>query len=207
MNQATLAKASPVDPGHASTSGLLARQSFRACTRRLLNDSSNIALHHERLASALALDGSEPVQGALVDLFFGCTAASMNDRREALELVWHRLNPLIGQVFKAHLASSLSLSSSRLATRWSILVSPSLDIPRRALRCSADDSRAFAAIAIDAWHNKDEMAQQTFLEHCLVCGDTLAFMLARRAILQKHDTLPASWSAVGYQLEQVVLAA
>ena len=180
---------------------------FRALGRRLLSNRNDVALHMMRLNSALNLSGTEPVQGALVDLFFACPKSNFSDRSRALELVRMHLNPLVAQIFDLCITKSAMLATSQLATRWSILVSPSLDIPRRALRCSADDSRAFAAIAIDAWHNKDEMAQQTFLEHCLVCGDTLAFMLARRAILQKHDTLPASWSAVGYQLEQVVLAA
>jgi hypothetical protein len=190
----------------AGGSNLAARQSFRAFGRRLQRDSNNVALHGQRLVAALALDGAEPVQGALVDFFFACTAADTAVRCAALEQVRHRLNPLIAQVFETHLGSNLSLTSSRIATRWSIFVSPSLDVPRRALRCSADDSRAFAKTAIAAWHSKDEATQQAFLEHCLICKDTLAYMLARRVILQHQNTLPVAWSEVGHQLEQAVLA-
>jgi mono/diheme cytochrome c family protein len=91
---------------------------------------------------------------------------------------------------------------SPLATRWSVLAMPSADISTRARRCSADDSRSLAKIAVQAVADSDQQAQQIFLHHCLTCHDNLAFMLARREILKLAKQLPPGWEAVSLQLER-----
>lgn len=185
-------------------SSLAVRQLFRACGRRLVRDSQNVALHRERLALADRLPGCEPVQGALADLFFACRTASDEDRRTALETASNRLSPFARRWFGPYVHSPAFLSYSPLATRWSVLVGSSLDVPRRVLRCSTDDSRQLVGDALEAWHRGDEAAQTAFLEHCCICRDTLAFLLARRAILRERGELPPNWRAVSLMLQQAV---
>lgn len=172
-----------------------ARLAFRACGRRLLRTPGDYAQHARRLGLALELPGSEPVQGALADLWVGCREAGETDRRRALDAVRSRLSPLTARAFEQHLAGGLP-ACTRLATRWSVLATASLDLPARSLCCSTDDSRALAAQAVQAWQDGDEAAQDEFLRHCRVCRDGLAFMLARRAILRRGAELPKHWAAV-----------
>ncbi len=72
------------------------------------------------------------------------------------------------------------------------------------MRCNTDDSRFHAQNAVKAWQVHDVAAQDAFLEHCVICQDKLAFLLARRSLLQQLDELPAAWKAVGDQLEMMV---
>ena len=51
----------------------------------------------------------------------------------------------------------------------------------------------------------DLPAQQAFLSHCLVCRDTLALMLARRALLRLTPELPRHWAEVFVRLQATVL--
>ena len=109
------------------------------------------------------------------------------------------LDELIGAVAQraaTAVADPGPTACSGLATRWSVLVSPSLNVPRRRLRCSADDSRALAGAAAAAFVAHDEPAQAEFLDHCTVCDDVAAFMLARRAILRQGHVLPPPWLRV-----------
>lgn len=178
------------------------QQSFRAFGRRVLRDRHNLSLHIERLRLALELPGAEKAQGALADLFFDCPDAKADARRAALTSVRPRLSPSAGRWFDAYVNAATFPTCSRMATRWSVLVITSLDVPRRALRCSADDSRQLADAALVAWRSGNEAAQEEFLDHCWVCRDTLAFMLARRAITQQCGGLPPPWEAVSSLLQQ-----
>jgi hypothetical protein len=89
-----------------------------------------------------------------------------------------------------------------LATRWSVLAQPSVDIPTRARRCSPDDSRDIAAQALRALDADDAAGVSRFLDHCMTCHDNLAFMLVRRAVLKDGRNLPAAWESVSRALEQ-----
>lgn len=181
------------------------RQSFRALGRKVLRDPKNVSLHSARLASALTFTGTEPVQGALADFFFGCQQADIGVKQQALASVRDRLRPVVQRWFEPYVSTLPFPSCCTMATRWSILVYTSLDVPRRILRCSADDSRQLVAGAVEAWRKGEEAAQEAFLEHCCVCRDTLAFMLARRVIIKERGELPPRWRAVCLSLQQAVL--
>ncbi len=181
------------------------RLRFRQLGREVLLDRSSLALHRARLRIAVGLPGAEPAQGALADLLFGCADSSQAQKAAALQMAQPRLRDAVVAAFVPYVSGLDFPRCSRLATRWSVLVAASLDVPPRALRCSADDSRRLADDAVDAWLRDDEAAQIEFLDHCWVCGDTLAFMLARRAILSQQDTLPPRWDAVCNALQHSLL--
>ena len=88
-----------------------------------------------------------------------------------------------------------------------MLVAPSLDVPRRAILCSVDDSRRIAAEAVPALLAGDTQAEQDFLAHCEGAGDSLAFMLARRALTRAGRTLSPQWEAVSLALQDGVMQA
>lgn len=179
-----------------------ARQAVRQHARQLLRQPRDVGAHLARLHASLELPGSEPVQGALADLFMQFGADEQELKRSAVQLAQGRLAPHVLRGFEARVAQAVVPRITPLATRWSVLARPSADIATRARRCSVDDSRLLAERAEAAWAAGDLAAQQEFLHHCVTCRDNLAFMLARRAVLRTTAVLPDEWQAVSLQLEQ-----
>ncbi|MBO9514047.1 MAG: hypothetical protein J7549_08020 [Variovorax sp.] len=177
------------------------RAAFRRHGRQVLAHPGDAGRHLARLAAALELPGAEPVQGALSDLFVGCTGASADVRRSALAMAASRLDPPVRRAFEHQVDHPNPARSSVLATRWSVLASPSMDVPRRSVRCSSDDSRRLAQAGAAAVERGDLEAQEAFLGHCLECGDVLAFMLARRALARRGEPLPERWERVSALLQ------
>ena len=180
-----------------------ARLAVRLQARRMLRDPLDVSAHLARLQAALELPGSEPVQGALADLFVAFGERETLIKRSALQLARDRLAEHVVRWFEAQAGQARLSRITPLATRWSVLARPSADISTRARRCSGDDSRALADQAVKAFENADAEAQAAFLHHCVTCHDNLAFMLARRALLRGGEKLPSNWDAVSRQLQQV----
>lgn len=179
-----------------------ARLAVRQHARRLVCDPADVSAHFARLHAALELPGSEPVQGALADIFVSFGEREESLKRTALQMARDRLAAHTARWFEAQAGRARLSRISPLATRWSVLARPSADMSTRARRCSVDDSRALADQVVRAVENADVQAQQEFLHHCVTCHDNLAFMLARRALLRANANLPADWEAVSLQLEQ-----
>jgi hypothetical protein len=183
-----------------------ARERFRAAGRAVLRDPGLWSAHLARLSAAAEMPGAEPVQGALADLFLGCRHAPHQAKRAALESVRRRLGTHAARRFEDCVNTEAFAACNRLATRFSVLAEVSLDVPRRTLRCSGDDSRRLATRAVAAWRQGDADAQQGFLDHCVVCGDTLAFLLARRVLLREALNLPPPWKHACEALQRMVLS-
>ena len=82
-------------PQAPETASWRARASFRAAGRRVLRDPARREAHWQRVQAALALPGSEPVQGALVDMLHACPpdAADFETKWQQLGVA-RRLAPL-----------------------------------------------------------------------------------------------------------------
>lgn len=180
-----------------------ARLAVRQQARRMLRDPLDASAHLARLQAALQLPGSEPVQGALADLFVAFGEREALLKRSALQLARDRLAEHVVRWFEAQAGQARLSRITPLATRWSVLARPSADMSTRARRCSGDDSRALANQAVKAVENADAEAQAAFLHHCITCHDNLAFMLARRALLRASEKLPPNWDEVSRQLQQI----
>lgn len=182
------------------------RRAVRRGARQLVHTPTDAAAHLARLHASFDLPGNEPVQGVLADIFTALGADHSALKAQALDLVRSRLSPHVATWFESQTNAPALPKISPLATRWSVLATPSADISTRARRCSADDSRALAKRAVQAVNKSDEQAQQLFLHHCLTCHDNLAFMLARREVLKSATQLPPAWDEVSTQLERSVSA-
>ncbi len=178
------------------------RRAVRRGARLLVRTPTDAATHLARLHAASEMPGTEPVQGVLADMFTALGADHSALKAQALELVRTRLSTHVAAWFGSQIHAPALPRISPLATRWSVLAMPSADISTRARRCSADDSRVLAQVAIQAVAASDEQAQQLFLHHCLTCHDNLAFMLARRALLKGASQLPSGWDEVSQHLER-----
>lgn len=182
-----------------------ARRDMRRHARSILQNTQDVSAHLGRLHAALALSGTEPVQGVLADLFvaFGETQSVL--KHAGLELARARMAGHVLRWFESQVAAPALYPITALATRWSVLAAPSADVSTRARRCSVDDSRLLAAQAIADMASNDHVALQAFLHHCVTCHDNLAFMLARRAMLRTMSELPPEWDLTSKQLEQPVV--
>ena len=200
---------SPADRPAAEDPSLIeARLEFRACSRRVMRQPTDLVAHSERLNVALKLPGSEPVQGALADCFVGSgLGASVGVRGAALEKVRPRLSLDIARRFEQHLRGTEFPLCSPMATCWSVLAIASMDVPRRIRRCSIDDSLRLADAAAQAYQRGDAAALDEFLEHCRVCRDSVAFVRARGEILQQGHELHGRWDDIAMLLEAAEHAA
>lgn len=151
-----------------------------------------------RVLLACKLDGTEPLQGALADLLHACAPhAAWYLVLLSRAPVDQRLPTHVRSAVLEQVRSAARLpATNALATRWSVLTSPSLDVPRRAVLCSVDDARSIAERAIPALLAGDADTEQAFLSHCEGSGDTLAFMMARRELTRQGRVLSARWDAV-----------
>jgi len=186
-----------IDPSHDH-----ARRAVRRHARALLRDPVNLQTHMARIDAATELPGAEPAQGVLADVFTSLGQEQAATKLATLAKVRSRLSAHVASWFESQVDKPALPKISPLATRWSVLAIPSADISTRARRCSADDSRALAALAVRSIENADAQGEQLFLHHCLTCHDNLAFMLARRQLLKRNPLLPPGWDVVSRQLEQ-----
>ena len=111
------------------------REHFRQTGRDVLLVPGDRKLHEVRVMAACALDGAEPVQGAVADLMHGCLPdAEATARLLRRPQVAERLAPFVARDFLALAERRERLPRvSPLATRFSVLTMPSLDVPQRAL--------------------------------------------------------------------------
>ena len=187
-------------------SPLSLRVHFRQTGRDVLREPADRKRHEARVMAACELHGAEPLQGAMADLMCGCKPQALASTRLLRHpRVVERLAPFVARAFRALADQGARLPRvSPLATRYSLLTAPSLDVPRRALLCGVDDSRALAARAIPALLAGDAEAEDAFLDHCEGAGDSLAFMLASRALAQAGVPQSQRWLEVFVGLQNGV---
>lgn len=165
---------------------LAARQDFRYYSRKVFLVPNDRSFHEKRIDAALLLEEKEPVQGALADFFYSCWYDIPYDIQDIFARVKDRLQPQIAQSFNDCINKLDYIQrSSVLATRWSVLVSPSLHVHGNRLRISSDDARNVAkditfaimnARDIEDW-DTIERIETDFFSHCLARNDRLAFSL------------------------------
>lgn len=168
---------------------------FRHYSRAVLRAPSTTAYHKERINLAKKLDESEPLQGALSDYFFGCWYDIPLIHPEFVHDFEARLSTQALQIIHDCLTKKYFLQKNNLlATRWSVITTPTLDVASHKLRTSSDDATRIAQNLTDAIilahqkgeHSKVAQLEDEFFEHCLVCHDLVAFMKAWFA-LGKHN--------------------
>lgn len=179
---------------------------LRAHARRLLLSPQDAGAHIARLHAALQMADSEPVQGALADLYVSLPRSERALRVAALQMTESRLNPHVAEAFARNSQGYPLPSVTPLATRWSVLAHPSADVPARVRRANPDHSRRLAREVVQALCEGDPTlaarVESEFLDHCINCQDKLAFMLAARELRREELALDDRWSRTASWLEQ-----
>lgn len=162
--------------------------------------------HALRIAVACRFDGTEPVQGALADAFHAgmqadpLIAATLDSMARVGVLPEQTL-----QTYRHLRQKNKGLPHvNTLATRWSVLTSPSLDVPVHGLLCGRDDANTIAAAALMAILAGEQTAEEFFLEHCAATNDVRSFMVVRSELNKKGHPLSPRWAQVSETLQDAV---
>ncbi|UYZ69492.1 hypothetical protein LP090_07595 [Moraxella bovis] len=185
---------------------------FRHYSRAVLSSPSVAEYHKERINTAKKLDESEPLQGALSDYFFDCWYDVPMIRPEFIQEFESRLSTQAWQIINDCMTRQYYLQKNNLlATRWSVITTPTLDVPSHKLRASSDDAAHLAQSLLESIltahkaQNFDEVTrlEDEFFDHCLACHDLVAFMKAWFK-LGKHDwDFDMRWVACRTELERL----
>lgn len=189
----------------------VARKSFRYFSRKIFVVPNNRFYHEQRINAALMLNEKEPLQGALADFFYGCWYDIPFDGVDIFDRVKDRLPPHIKQAFQNCINKLDYIKfSSEFATRWSVLVTPSLNVETHRLRISSDDAKEIAknitnelmsARDNNDWHSVEQLENE-FFAHCLACNDRLAFSIVWFRLGKSDWQFDERWSDCQEQLEQ-----
>ena len=116
----------------------VAHRVFRFYSRKVFLAPNNRHFHEQRINAALLLTEKEPLQGAVADFFYGCWFDIPYDVNNLFTRIKDRLTPEAKQGFRDCIdKKSYIQRNSMLATRWSVLVSPSLNEQKQRLRISS----------------------------------------------------------------------
>lgn len=167
------------------TTSLGSRQQFRYYSRRVVEKPTSKYDHEQRISVAETFYEDEPLQGALADFFYACWYNLSDENFSLLYEVKDRLSPEVFEKFQRCLEKKEYVQPiSELATRWSVLVSPSIDVPMHRLRIGRDDSMRIAKqisqqlLEAQEQQNEElvEQIEADFITHCLACLDRVAFL-------------------------------
>lgn len=189
---------------------------YRLYSRQIISQPMNMDLHTSRVMTAMELDEKEPLQGALADLFYGCWFDVPYFGERMLTQAKEKLNPLVLESFERCInGEDYVFEVSPLATRWSVLTSPSMRAHEHQLRISSDDSRSVAQIVITALmevledeeegEERDELLgeiEQEFFAHCLATDDRLAFSIVWWELAKNKWQFHEGWTQCRKQFEQ-----
>ena len=196
-------------------SEMAARKVFRFYSRKVFLAPNNRYFHEQRINAALLLNEKEPLQGAVADFFYGCWYDIPYDVTNLFTRIQDRLYPHVEQGFRDCInKKSYIQRNSMLATRWSVLVSPSLNEQTKRLRISSDDAKEIAKdITIElmqARDNKDwstiEQIENEFFAHCIARHDRLAFSLVWFRLGKSDWQFDERWNHCQQRLDQTIKA-
>ncbi|WP_019520835.1 hypothetical protein [Faucicola boevrei] len=190
---------------------------YRLYSRQVMTQPMNMDLHTSRVMTAMELDEKEPLQGALADMFFGCWYDVPYFGERMLSQVKEKLNPKVMEGFETCIYNKkYILESSSLATRWSVLVSPSMSVFENQMLVSPDDSRSVAQITISALldaledyeDDPEEVGEEIreieeeFFKHCLTTDDRLAFTIVWWELSKNKWQFSENWTQTRHAFEE-----
>lgn len=188
-----------------------ARRTFRYYSRKVFLSPNNRNFHVQRINAALLLTEKEPIQGAIADFFYGCWYEIPYDVEDLFSRIKYRLLPHVEQGFHDCIdKKSYVQRNSMLATRWSVLISPSLNEQKQRLRLSSDDAKEISKdITADLMQARDEedwvtieQIENEFFAHCIARNDRLAFSLVWFRLGKSDWQFDERWNRCQESLEQ-----
>ncbi len=184
---------------------------FRRYSRLVYANPSSSYYHKQRIRTALNFGQNEPLQGALADYFFACWYEVAKDGDVLLAMIQDKLPSYLIDAFEKYVRQGYYMPDiSPLATRWSVLVTPSMDVPKHQLYISKDDAAQVAknvsANLLAARHVSDATLvheiELEYFSHCVACQDRMGFMIAWFALAKEGWEFHEGWLTCKAALEQ-----
>lgn len=178
------------------------RRAFRYHSRRVLERPSSKYDHEQRIRIAIHFEEDEPLQGALADYIFTFWYDLVTQGDDLFEEIKHHLKVDILEKFRQCLTKQNYITSiSDLATRWSVLLTPSSDVPAHQQVITREDSLQLALTAsselLQARQQQDhELVQQLeneFISHCMACMDRIAFLTVWMKLSNQDWKFTSKW--------------
>lgn len=179
------------------------RKTFRYYSRSVKIAPHSEHHHIERIRTAMHLEQNEPLQGALADYFYACWYRLSTEGNEILNKASKRLNTWVVDDFRQFINQGYYLPHiTKLATRWSVLVSPSMDMPSHQMYVGKDDASKVAKDIcqrlLNAKASEDDtkitQIEQEFFAHCLACHDRMGFMMVWFELSKHHWHFHENWA-------------
>lgn len=182
------------------------RREYRYYTRLVKRLPMYSYYHKKRLVVARQMAWREPLQGALADYFFACWHEMDFDGALMLEELSGILPEHVLLGFRQYLyQGSHILPVNHLATRFSVLVSPSMNVPRHKLFVGKDDAKGLSAkvsaALIDADPSDIALIQAEYFAHCLACQDKMGFMMTWFSLAKLGWVFDEAWLDCKNRLE------
>ena len=184
---------------------------FRLYSRRVIQHPNNINYHQKRIDIAQKLTANEPLQGALVDMFYGCWFEMPYIGHSILINAKNRLQSNVYKSFEQCILKKDYIQKvSVLATRWSVLVAPSLNVASHNLLTSSDNARQLANEVVvlllinQKLHRFDRIAEieEDFFAHCIACQDLIAFTITWFKLAKEKWDFDKRWMECQEYLER-----
>lgn len=188
------------------------RRQFRFFSRAVYQSPSLYQFHQKRLRAGAGLGRQEPLQGALADLFFACWYDMAVMGPEIMSEYGEKLPAHIQDEFWRYVNTGEHLPKvSPLATRFSVLVSPSMQVPAHQIYLGRDDAKSIAkqitqTLVLARQTNDDGLVAETtqaYLAHCMACKDLMGFMMTWFALSKESWVFDKDWQTCKFQLEQL----
>ncbi len=186
------------------------RRKFRYYSRMIYKNPTFSDCHKKRILLALQFEQNDILIGALADYFFGCWYEIAKDGYQTLFMAADKLPRHTMSAFEDFInQGSYMTQISTLATRFSVLVTPSMDVPTHQMYVGKDEARQVADVFKDAFsvafYDGDELKvtqiESEFFAHCMACRDTMSFMMAWFAISKMGYPMHEGWQACKLVLE------
>lgn len=188
------------------------RSQFRYYSRCVRYFPTSTYYHKKRLEVAMAFVESEPLQGALADYFYAGWYDIAREGATLLDLFGDKLPAHIVQDFLAYVNQGQYLPSiSPLATRFSVLVSPSLNVPAHRLYVSKEEAQKISNDVVAKLTDTSlletpellSQIQKDYLAHCQVCQDRMGFMMTWFALSKTGFEFDEEWRACKQYFEMM----
>lgn len=190
----------------------LARKQFRHYTRLVKSSPQHVYYHQKRLEAASKMGEIEPIQGVVADYFFVCWYEVAEQKDWIISTLQTLLPPRIADKFLAYINTGKYLYAvTPLATRWSVLTTPSMSIPAYQIYIGKDEAKklakAVSAQLLTAKKLGDEQAvktiEQEYFSHCLACSDKMGFMMTWFALSKQGWVFGDAWLSCRTSLERI----
>lgn len=187
------------------------RKEFRYFSRLVKLTPANEHYHRKRIQAAMRLEQNEPLQGALADYFYACWYLMSTQGNQLLKEVSARLQAWVLEEFHRLVGQGYCLPSiTKLATRWSVLASPSMDMPSHQMYVGKDDAswvakdvcKQLLAAKVANQQQHIEQIEHEFFAHCMACQDRMGFLMVWFELAKQGWVFHDGWAVCKQALTQ-----